>query len=312
MYNGLTPLFDNVDGSDLPSYFKSERLEPELGRARGDRARPPGPADQARRLQRPAHLRPDRRRRDLRRRLRDGRGPQPAPQPGPLQRPDRGDRRAEPVGDQPDHRLYQFEPTAQTNAIVERQTDVIRAAGPKGEQLLRDIDTYLDGHQRVVRGQPARRRAPFTRVDIYAINAIKGQFLGQGGGAEPLNSEFLDGLRSRFGTRRAAGIFEDLRARNDPDTDTTLSTSAPYQATQPTGRGAVVLQRRLLSSRCELMPAQARVDAAEPGVEHPHGLGAALDHRPAAVRRRAADRLLLPRPHLRGRPARPEHRDAAA
>ncbi len=241
MYNGLTPLFDRVDNSDLQRYFKSEKLEPTSVVSEETVPGRPGLV-----IKRDAFNVPhiygqtdaD---------VIFGAGYVLAEDRYLLLNQVRYNGLIAAI-DAPNlsainlvTKLYQFKPTAQTNAIVERQTNAIHAAGPKGEQLLRDIDTYLEGiNAWYAENQPTTE--PFTRVDIYAINAIKGQFLGQGGGAEPLNSEFLDGLRSRFGTRRASGIFEDLRARNDPDTDTTLNSSAPYQASQPTGRGAVVLR----------------------------------------------------------------------
>ena len=42
---------------------------------------------------------------------------------------------------------------------------------------------------------------PWTRNDIFALNALKGQFLGQGGGDEARRSAFLAGLQQRLGKR---------------------------------------------------------------------------------------------------------------
>ena len=49
--------------------------------------------------------------------------------------------------------------------------------------------------------------APWTRNDVYAVNALKGQFLGQGGGREAQNSEFLSGLQAQLGSGRGFGAF---------------------------------------------------------------------------------------------------------
>jgi hypothetical protein len=77
--------------------------------------------------------------------------------------------------------LRTFVPSAQTEREVGRQTSVLRAAGQKGRRLLHDIDIYVSGINARLRatGSAAPR---WTRTDVYALNALKGQFLGQGGG----------------------------------------------------------------------------------------------------------------------------------
>ena len=73
MYDGLTPLFDQVTAPDLTKYFKSEALGAAGSPARPDRVRPTqGREDRPRLVQRPAHHRQDPRRRDVGGRLVDG------------------------------------------------------------------------------------------------------------------------------------------------------------------------------------------------------------------------------------------------
>jgi acyl-homoserine lactone acylase PvdQ len=137
--------------------------------------------------------------------------------------------------------LYQFEPTQQTNDIVARQTQEILKAGTKGQQLLHDIDTYIDGiNTWYAANQPST--PPFTRNDIYGLNALKGQFLGQGGGDEVPNAEFLNGLQSRFGSSKGFDVFEDMRGRLDPDTTTTVSNPAPWNPEPKSRKGVVALK----------------------------------------------------------------------
>src|SRR3954447_1081815 len=69
----------------------------------------------------------------------------------------------------------------------------------------------------------------FTRSDIYALNAIKAQFLGEGGGEEVDNALFLDALRAKLGAKPGDQAFEDLRARNDAEATYTTSKAAPDQ-----------------------------------------------------------------------------------
>src|SRR5918998_738724 len=171
--------------------------------------------------------------------------------------------------------LYRYTPTARVRRqVVARQDRALRAAGTKGRQVLRDIDTYLVGiNHWYRRNRPDAR--PFDRGDMYAVNAIKAQFLGQGGGDEVPNALFLDAARDRFGKGKGSEVYEDLRQRDDPETSTT------------TARRAAV-----------------RVPAGPGGVERPARRRGALGHRDADHGRRPAARLQLPRPDHGDRPAR--------
>jgi acyl-homoserine lactone acylase PvdQ len=141
--------------------------------------------------------------------------------------------------------LFDYQPTATIRAQVTRQQDAaLKAAGPTGRQVLRDIDTYLVGVNKwYAANRPDAR--PFDRADVYALNAIKSQFLGQGGGQEIENALFYDAARDRFGRKRGSEVYEDLRQRNDPETTTTTRRRAPYQtkvsARRP--RGLVQLEQ---------------------------------------------------------------------
>jgi acyl-homoserine lactone acylase PvdQ len=138
--------------------------------------------------------------------------------------------------------LYQFEPTAQANAIVARQTEVIRRAGAKGVQLLHDIDVYLQGINAWLAAN-SPNTARFTRNDIYAFNAVKGQFLGEGGGGEAEASQFLNGLQRRFGSSRGVRVYEDLRRRKDAEHKATLRTpKSEYDTSTGSRRGTVTLR----------------------------------------------------------------------
>ena len=132
--------------------------------------------------------------------------------------------------------LYDYEPTAKIRRQVTRQQNrALKAAGPAGRQVLRDIDTYLVGLNKWYGANRPDAR-PFDRADVYSLNAIKAQFLGQGGGAEIENSLFLDAAQDRFGVKRGARVYEDLRQRNDPETSTTTSRRAPHQTKVPVRR----------------------------------------------------------------------------
>ncbi len=119
--------------------------------------------------------------------------------------------------------LYDYKPSQKViNQATALQTKNILAQGTQGKQLLSDIDTYLSGiNARYAEASPSTPK--FTRTDIYALNAVKAQFLGQGGGGEIGNAQFLDGLRSKLGAKAGDGVFNDLRGRNDVEAAATTT-----------------------------------------------------------------------------------------
>lgn len=160
--------------------------------------------------------------------------------------------------------LYDYQPTARIRRQVTRAQDrALKAAGPDGRRVLRDIDTYLVGINKwYAENAPDVRR--FDRADIYALNAIKAQFLGEGGGQEVQNALFLDEARDRLGKRAGNRVYEDLRQRNDPGTTTTTARSAVHQTSVPVAkpRGLVRLEKGSFRSAGVTLPGDAAAAAA--------------------------------------------------
>jgi acyl-homoserine lactone acylase PvdQ len=166
--------------------------------------------------------------------------------------------------------LYDYQPTARVRAqVTRRHVAALQRAGSAGRKVLADIDTYLVGINKwyAEHRQAAR---PFERADVFAVNAFKAQFLGQGGGQEVENAMVLDTARRELGARRGTQVYEDLRQRNDPGTTTTTTRHAPWQ-TDVSARRAKGLVRlaegSFTSSAIELPGAEAT---------------AAIDERPKA------------------------------
>jgi acyl-homoserine lactone acylase PvdQ len=170
--------------------------------------------------------------------------------------------------------LYSYKPSAKVvKDATALQTKNIEAQGAQGRQLLSDIDVYLAGIN--LWYSQNRPSAPkFTRTDIYAINAVKSQFLGQGGGEEVANGLFLDALRSKLGTTRGNEAYEDLRGRYDPETATTTTKSFPYQTNVSVAKphGLVRIENGSFRSAAIKLPASTRSAAAVgASVDHPYG-----------------------------------------
>jgi acyl-homoserine lactone acylase PvdQ len=112
--------------------------------------------------------------------------------------------------------LRNFKPSQQTEHEIAKQTHVLEQAGPKGRLVLHDIDVYVRGINAYLRATH-QNVPPFTRTDIYAFNALKDQFVGEGGGDEARRAQFLASLQRRLGFRRGLAVYHDLREANDPE-----------------------------------------------------------------------------------------------
>ena len=141
----------------------------------------------------------------------------------------------------------------------------------------------------------------WTRVDVFAANALAGQLFGAGGGQEAQRSELLSSLQRRLGARRGHAAVRRpdrvQRRRRPGDADQVVPVRRPCRAgtraasrSTPARSGSPIARsrpratvRRRWASNFLMVSAQA------------------LGDRAPAVRRRPADRLLLSRPHARGR-----------
>jgi acyl-homoserine lactone acylase PvdQ len=148
--------------------------------------------------------------------------------------------------------LETFKPSAQTERVVARQTNVLRAAGANGRGVLHDLHVYLaginaflDSHDHTL--GPFQNVANFALVDIYALNALKDQFVGEGGGDEAVRSEFLSSLRRRLGVRRGTRVWNDLREANDPEAPTSVPGTVHFQPAPTSTSGNVDLDPGSLS-----------------------------------------------------------------
>jgi acyl-homoserine lactone acylase PvdQ len=160
-----------------------------------------------------------------------------------------------------------FTPSAALKRTVDRrETRALKHAGRDGRQTLRDIRTYLAGMNAWL-AVHAPSTAPFTRSDIYALNALKGQFLGEGGGSEVANALALAAFQKQLGRRRGFAAYQDLRQRDDPSSAVTTTHRFPYQTHVPVrhARGRVPLVAGSFQSAAPaVLSASARAAAAAP------------------------------------------------
>jgi acyl-homoserine lactone acylase PvdQ len=142
--------------------------------------------------------------------------------------------------------LASFTPTKQTENEVAKQTSTLLAHGHEGRAVLHDIDLYLEG---INAYRAAHDQTPkFTRNDIYAFNAIKDQFVGEGGGNQALNSEFLSALQRHLGASKGMKVWNDLREAHDPEAPASVPGHVQFQPRPKNLSGNVRLDPGSLSS----------------------------------------------------------------
>jgi acyl-homoserine lactone acylase PvdQ len=137
--------------------------------------------------------------------------------------------------------LKNFQPSAQTEAFVARQATVLKHAGKEGRQVLHDIDTFIAGINARYK-QTGSTAKPWTRTDVFALDALKGQFVGQGGGNEAVRTQFLTAVENKLGAAKGMQVFNDLRQHNDPEMPASIDGNFPYEQRPKTvGAGNVLI-----------------------------------------------------------------------
>jgi acyl-homoserine lactone acylase PvdQ len=142
--------------------------------------------------------------------------------------------------------LASFTPTAQTETEVARQTGLLLAHGAKGSAVLHDIDIYIQGINAYLAAHnhtlgPYTNVADFTRTDIYAFNAVKDQFVGEGGGLQANQSELLASLQRGLGAARGYAVWNDLREAYDPEAPASVPGHVQFQPRPRSTSGNVIL-----------------------------------------------------------------------
>jgi acyl-homoserine lactone acylase PvdQ len=123
--------------------------------------------------------------------------------------------------------LRSFVPSAQTEREVGSQGKLLRDYGEPGRRLLHDIDVYIAGINAYLRASNSSAK-PWTRRDVFALNAVKSELFGEGGGDEVPSSMLLNGLEGKLGAGKGLSVWNDLREREDPETPVSIPGRFPY------------------------------------------------------------------------------------
>jgi acyl-homoserine lactone acylase PvdQ len=131
----------------------------------------------------------------------------------------------------------QFVPSQQTEQFMSSQVGVLQRAGSRGQQILDDIQSYVDG----INALNGAATTPWTQNDVLAVGSLIGAILGRGGGDEARRSELLSALDQRLGQRDGQRLWDDLREVQDPETPVTLDRRFRYGGEAKQQRGNAVI-----------------------------------------------------------------------
>ncbi|HEX6712917.1 MAG TPA: penicillin acylase family protein [Thermoleophilaceae bacterium] len=228
LYDGLTPLWDQVTAADIPKYFKPERF---------------GVIGKVERTERPVKglvIKRDSwgvphiygKTRDL---VEFGAGWVTAEDRGLFIETIRGPARVAAL-DVPGldpfslaTSLRQFIPSQE----AERSVALAGAAlghDKQGRRMIRDVDRYVAGINAYYK-KTKNNAKPWTLNDVASAASLIGAVFGKGGGNEVRSSRLLAGLQNKLGPAPGFAAWRDLTERNDPDSFTTTTRSFPYNQT---------------------------------------------------------------------------------
>lgn len=129
-----------------------------------------------------------------------------------------------------------------TEADLQAQIDAIAASGPRGQQALADVNSFVDGIngyiEKSYRGRyfpgeyalaghvnaitNAGRIEPFRKTDLVAIASVIGALFGAGGGDEVASALVKMAAQEKLGAAKGERVWQAFREQNDPEAVTTV------------------------------------------------------------------------------------------
>jgi acyl-homoserine lactone acylase PvdQ len=109
-----------------------------------------------------------------------------------------------------------FVASAQGEALLAAQVQLLRKAGPTGKKLLAGAQAYVAGLNASFKKQ-GLPITPYTTNDVVAVGALLAARFGANGGSETRRAMFLDALQRALGKEKGRAVFDDLRASDDTE-----------------------------------------------------------------------------------------------
>lgn len=121
-----------------------------------------------------------------------------------------------------------FVPSPETEAMLTEQVALLeKTYGAKGRQIVREAQAHADGMNAYAEANGIDFE-PATVNDVLAVAAFIGSIFGSGGGGEARNAELLDKLQTALGPDLGRAAWEDAMLFNDPEAPTTINKRYNY------------------------------------------------------------------------------------
>lgn len=121
-----------------------------------------------------------------------------------------------------------FVPSDEAEALVDEQVDLlVEEYGEEGEQVVADAEAYAEGINAYWEANDVDRE-PATVNDVIAVTAFIGSIFGAGGGAEAQNAALLAQVQGELGEETGREAWEDVMLIGDPEAPTTLEEEFDY------------------------------------------------------------------------------------
>jgi acyl-homoserine lactone acylase PvdQ len=238
LFDGLTPLFDQVTAADIPKYFKPETFGVTGAVERTERPR------KGVTIQRDsfgvAHITGT-----TRSNVEFGTGWVSAEDRGLFMEAIRGPARIAAL-DVPGEDAFElatslrtFLPSRATERALDAQVALLNKV-PGGKQVLRDAKDYVAGVNAYYRKIKSTAK-PWTPRDVAAVASLIGAVFGKGGGKEVASSQILAQLQAKLGSDQGFSAWRDLVEHDDAEAPTTVAKRFPFDvAPQAVPAGSLV------------------------------------------------------------------------
>ena len=133
----------------------------------------------------------------------------------------------------------EFDSSAAADAELNKQVALLRQT-KLGRQVLSDVDAYIAGINAYIKAT-GDYTPHWTRTDVIGIAALIAADFGVGGGDEARRSELLSALEQKLGAAQGRAVWNDLRSEQDPEAP--VSVDGTFSAHEQPGdeSGNVVL-----------------------------------------------------------------------
>ena len=132
--------------------------------------------------------------------------------------------------------------SAQTEAEIAKQTQVLENAGPEGKAVLHDIDNFVSGINDYLEAQQLLERAMDAQRRLRASTPSRGSSWARAAATRPAARSSSAACSSGSAQTKGKSVFNDLRQFKNPESPTSVDGTLQLRTAFPSRpQGSVVL-----------------------------------------------------------------------